>query len=276
MLVNASEWRTPGRIAALVTIPLVVAAIIAVGIFLWFRRRNKLRRSSIRTFMDQSAPHEPTIGRPLDVRHMKLPPALNDMMLAAPNAPTRCYSSLAPATPPPPPTPPIRPPPQSQRTTPPPRDPFLAPLADPFRGPPSKTPSPPPSANPFQDVGEITVALSRADSRKASKGNAPASLPAGPKNRPPLPPLRKPSTVRRMDSTAALSAISEMSVVGTPVEPKPNTQAAFQRAYHDLRSEVNAGGATGASSMYSTAEYDMDWETVQQGLRDIQLPPKRV
>lgn len=251
-----------------------------------------MKRLSISTFMDQSGPHEPTIGKPLDVRHEKLPPGFGNLVLGAPALAARTYSSLAPQTPPP--TPPVKQIipapvdpffalPQAQRRSPPIRNRIVAPVAKKVAANPfldtvsgSKATSPTSSAgsNPFNDSaeinGEITVALSQADSRMLAKGNNPsASLPSNPRSRPPLPPLRKPSAAVRRQDPETLSAISEISVVGTPVRPQANTQRDFQQAYHELRSEVSG-------TSYSVSEYDIDWETVQQGLRDIQLDSQRV
>lgn len=73
--------RPPGLIAAAVISPIAFLGLLGLGVFLFRRRRQKqLKRASINTFMDQSGPHSPQIGGPLDVRHEKLPDFLNDIL----------------------------------------------------------------------------------------------------------------------------------------------------------------------------------------------------
>lgn len=180
-------------VIAAIAAPLSIFFILGLGLFLWVRRRNKLRRASITTFMDESDANQPIIGAPLDVRHEKLPPVLNGILQTPP----------------------------SQRKTLPPIDPFMT-------APPT-----------VQRTSSLY-----SDQLEKEEAVAPVrqGLPSNPRELSARPSVRKPSVRRPQGTLSAISEVSGMRVI--------------------------AGG--------TVAEYDVDWDSVQQELRDIQLVPKRI
>ncbi|KAF8252208.1 hypothetical protein K440DRAFT_633446 [Wilcoxina mikolae CBS 423.85] len=74
-------------IAISIAIPTIFLVALALAICLFVRRRRRLQRISIDTFMDQSDANYPEIGGPLEIRHEKLPPFLNDLLQGPPTPP---------------------------------------------------------------------------------------------------------------------------------------------------------------------------------------------
>ena len=202
--------RPPALIAAAVVSPIVFLALVGgAALLLRWHHRQRLKRASINTFMDQSGPHSPQIGGPLEVRHEKLPDFLNDILRqpdisSAPHVPG--YEN--PET-----------------------------LGPPYRAPPTATPPP------VQKQTSTTTAAATATAAPEAYTPPPlAGIPAyenpelvypGYEN-----PFRDPITTNRsfpapllLTRGASLSAISERSSGGDP-------QAEMRPAYRALRREV--------------------------------------
>lgn len=74
-------------VAVSIAIPIIFLVVLASVVYLFIRRRRKLQRLSINTFMDQSDANYPEIGSPLEVRKEKLPAFLNDLLQGPPTPP---------------------------------------------------------------------------------------------------------------------------------------------------------------------------------------------
>ncbi|KAA8895139.1 hypothetical protein FN846DRAFT_997641 [Sphaerosporella brunnea] len=198
---SSSKRTSPAIIATAVVVTLVALGFLG-GFFFWRRRKQRLKRLSINTFIDK---YEPQIGGPLDARREKLPDFLNDILRANESPgiitggpPVAASSSAQEPNPPNPPQ-------------------------NPFRSP-GASPKPPPSM-----VSRGLPAFPKPRSRSGDVPPVP-TIPPSPQ------PTRTAATTPATRTQSVLSAISEVSLGGN----SPNTQVELRMAYQALKREVGA------------------------------------